>query len=183
MCINVCKGNCLVFYSTRPQINTCLLMASTFPESSLLVSWFNHERYINNATHYEGVCINDSNPSCFPDPSMTVRADITGRYSNRLYAYEPADMKLCKSESCFNAKNKLLHVTRLTASLVWFVSTVLSNMQRALKFLKTELWTQKPSRKDITSLRVTITLSFVYWRHETHCKALYKICSLSRLLR
>uniref|UniRef100_A0A8C2CWE5 Anterior gradient 2 n=1 Tax=Cyprinus carpio TaxID=7962 RepID=A0A8C2CWE5_CYPCA len=56
------------------------------------------------------VCLNDSNPSCFPDPSMTVRADITGRYSNRLYAYEPADMKL-----------------------------LLSNMQRALKFLKTEL--------------------------------------------
>ncbi|KTG02486.1 hypothetical protein cypCar_00002045, partial [Cyprinus carpio] len=46
----------------------------------------------------------------FVDPSMTVRADITGRYSNRLYAYEPADMKL-----------------------------LLSNMQRALKFLKTEL--------------------------------------------
>lgn len=27
---------------------------------------------------------------------MTVRADITGRYGNRLYAYEPGDMKLCK---------------------------------------------------------------------------------------
>ncbi|XP_051991931.1 anterior gradient protein 2 homolog [Xyrauchen texanus] len=46
----------------------------------------------------------------FVDPSMTVRADITGRYSNRMYAYEPADIKL-----------------------------LLSNMQRALKFLKTEL--------------------------------------------
>ncbi|XP_067281807.1 anterior gradient protein 2 homolog [Pseudorasbora parva] len=46
----------------------------------------------------------------FVDPSMTVRADITGRYANRMYAYEPADMKL-----------------------------LLSNMQRALKFLKTEL--------------------------------------------
>ncbi|KAI7798551.1 anterior gradient protein 2 homolog [Triplophysa rosa] len=44
------------------------------------------------------------------DPSMTVRADITGRYSNRMYAYEPNDIKL-----------------------------LLSNMQRALKFLKTEL--------------------------------------------
>lgn len=30
------------------------------------------------------------------DPSMTVRADITGRYSNRMYAYEPTDAKLCK---------------------------------------------------------------------------------------
>ena len=27
---------------------------------------------------------------------MTVRADITGRYSNRMYAYEPVDMKICK---------------------------------------------------------------------------------------
>ncbi|KAK1804936.1 hypothetical protein P4O66_019306 [Electrophorus voltai] len=46
----------------------------------------------------------------FVDPSMTVRADITGRYSNRMYAYEPSDLKL-----------------------------MLSNMQRAKKFLKTEL--------------------------------------------
>ncbi|KAL1255829.1 hypothetical protein QQF64_013890 [Cirrhinus molitorella] len=46
----------------------------------------------------------------FVDPSMTVRADITGRYANRMYAYEPGDMKL-----------------------------LLSNMQRAMKFLKTEL--------------------------------------------
>ncbi|XP_066531173.1 anterior gradient protein 2 homolog [Hoplias malabaricus] len=46
----------------------------------------------------------------FVDPSMTVRADITGRYSNRMYAYEPSDIKL-----------------------------LLSNMQRAMKFLKTEL--------------------------------------------
>ncbi|KAK0142355.1 Anterior gradient protein 2 [Merluccius polli] len=30
----------------------------------------------------------------FVDPSMTVRADIVGRYSNRMYAYEPADMKI-----------------------------------------------------------------------------------------
>lgn len=32
----------------------------------------------------------------FVDPSLTVRADITGRYSNRLYAYEPSDIPLCK---------------------------------------------------------------------------------------
>uniref|UniRef100_A0A8W4FA10 Anterior gradient 2, protein disulphide isomerase family member n=1 Tax=Sus scrofa TaxID=9823 RepID=A0A8W4FA10_PIG len=30
----------------------------------------------------------------FVDPSLTVRADITGRYSNRLYAYEPSDTAL-----------------------------------------------------------------------------------------
>ncbi|TRZ12454.1 hypothetical protein HGM15179_014659 [Zosterops borbonicus] len=30
----------------------------------------------------------------FIDPSLTVRADITGRYSNRLYAYEPSDISL-----------------------------------------------------------------------------------------
>uniref|UniRef100_A0A672HJR2 Uncharacterized protein n=1 Tax=Salarias fasciatus TaxID=181472 RepID=A0A672HJR2_SALFA len=33
----------------------------------------------------------------FPtDPSMTVRDDIIGRYSNRLYGYEAADMNVCK---------------------------------------------------------------------------------------
>ncbi|XP_023588047.1 anterior gradient protein 2 homolog isoform X1 [Trichechus manatus latirostris] len=35
----------------------------------------------------------------FVDPSLTVRADITGRYSNRLYAYEPSDVALCKFTS------------------------------------------------------------------------------------
>uniref|UniRef100_A0A5F4WED5 Anterior gradient 3, protein disulphide isomerase family member n=1 Tax=Callithrix jacchus TaxID=9483 RepID=A0A5F4WED5_CALJA len=30
----------------------------------------------------------------FVDPSLTVRADITGRYSNRLYTYEPQDLPL-----------------------------------------------------------------------------------------
>ncbi|EMP26611.1 Anterior gradient protein 2 like protein [Chelonia mydas] len=44
------------------------------------------------------------------DPSLTVRADITGRYANRLYAYEPSDIPL-----------------------------LYSNMQKALKLLKTEL--------------------------------------------
>lgn len=34
--------------------------------------------------------------SSFVDPSLTVRADITGRYSNRLYAYEPSDAPLRK---------------------------------------------------------------------------------------
>ncbi|XP_075907759.1 anterior gradient protein 2 homolog [Nelusetta ayraudi] len=46
----------------------------------------------------------------FVDPAMTVRADINGRYSNRMYAYEPSD-------------NKLL----------------LSNMKKAKKLLKSEL--------------------------------------------
>ncbi|KAL7976653.1 hypothetical protein Chor_008602 [Crotalus horridus] len=32
----------------------------------------------------------------FVDPALTIRADITGRYSNRLYAYEPQDIQLCK---------------------------------------------------------------------------------------
>uniref|UniRef100_A0A672HLA9 Anterior gradient 2 n=1 Tax=Salarias fasciatus TaxID=181472 RepID=A0A672HLA9_SALFA len=30
----------------------------------------------------------------FVDPSMTVRDDIIGRYSNRLYAYEPGDINI-----------------------------------------------------------------------------------------
>ncbi|XP_037549621.1 anterior gradient protein 2 homolog [Nematolebias whitei] len=46
----------------------------------------------------------------FVDPSMTVRADITGPYSNRMYAYEPGDIKL-----------------------------LISNMQKAKKLLKSEL--------------------------------------------
>ncbi|XP_006636103.1 anterior gradient protein 2 homolog [Lepisosteus oculatus] len=46
----------------------------------------------------------------FVDPSLTVRADITGRYANRLYAYEPSDINL-----------------------------LISNMQKAKKLLKTEL--------------------------------------------
>ncbi|XP_042362759.1 anterior gradient protein 2 homolog [Plectropomus leopardus] len=33
----------------------------------------------------------------FVDPTMTVRADINGRYSNRMYAYEPNDLRLLKS--------------------------------------------------------------------------------------
>ncbi|XP_019724332.1 anterior gradient protein 2 homolog isoform X1 [Hippocampus comes] len=33
----------------------------------------------------------------FVDPSMTVRADVTGRYANRMYAYEPNDVKLLKN--------------------------------------------------------------------------------------
>uniref|UniRef100_A0A3Q3K5T9 Anterior gradient 1 n=1 Tax=Monopterus albus TaxID=43700 RepID=A0A3Q3K5T9_MONAL len=32
----------------------------------------------------------------FVDPTMTVRADITSRYSNRMYTYEPGDLQLCK---------------------------------------------------------------------------------------
>ncbi|XP_077446509.1 anterior gradient protein 2 homolog [Stigmatopora argus] len=46
----------------------------------------------------------------FVDPSMTVRADVTGRYANRMYAYEPNDIKL-----------------------------LISNMQKAKKLLKSEL--------------------------------------------
>ncbi|XP_070841023.1 anterior gradient protein 2 homolog [Chaetodon trifascialis] len=46
----------------------------------------------------------------FVDPSMTVRADINGRYSNRMYAYEPSDLKL-----------------------------LMTNMKKAKKLLKSEL--------------------------------------------
>ncbi|XP_029104327.1 anterior gradient protein 2 homolog [Scleropages formosus] len=46
----------------------------------------------------------------FVDPSLTVRADITGRYADRLYAYEPSDVGL-----------------------------PISNMKKAKKLLKTEL--------------------------------------------
>ncbi|CAH2282539.1 Hypothetical predicted protein [Pelobates cultripes] len=46
----------------------------------------------------------------FVDPSLTVRADITGRYSNRLYTYEPNDLPL-----------------------------LIDNMKKALHLLQTEL--------------------------------------------
>lgn len=46
-----------------------------------------------------------------PDPSLTVRADITGRYSNRLYAYEPTDISLCKYSVLTHSGNILKAVT------------------------------------------------------------------------
>ncbi|XP_051949531.1 anterior gradient protein 2 homolog [Xyrauchen texanus] len=95
------------------------------PHSQALKNAFAEDKEIQNLADEEFIILNlvyettDKHLSpdgqyvpriLFVDPSMTVRADITGRYSNRMYAYEPADMKL-----------------------------LLSNMQRALKFLKTEL--------------------------------------------
>ena len=48
-----------------------------------------------------------------PDPSLTVRADITGRYSNRLYAYEPSDIALCKYSvllfTAFSVEQREIH--------------------------------------------------------------------------
>ncbi|XP_053900052.1 anterior gradient protein 3-like isoform X1 [Malaclemys terrapin pileata] len=46
----------------------------------------------------------------FVDPSMTVRADLTGKYKNRMYAYEPED-----------------------------ISNLIENMRRAKTLLHTEL--------------------------------------------
>uniref|UniRef100_A0A8B9S257 Uncharacterized protein n=1 Tax=Apteryx owenii TaxID=8824 RepID=A0A8B9S257_APTOW len=46
----------------------------------------------------------------FVDPSMTVRADITGKYGNRMYTYEPQD-----------------------------ISTLIENMRQAKSLLHTEL--------------------------------------------
>ncbi|MBN3291190.1 AGR3 protein, partial [Polypterus senegalus] len=43
----------------------------------------------------------------FIDPSMIVRADIAGKYSNRLYAYEPEDMDMLKIN--MRAAKQLLH--------------------------------------------------------------------------
>lgn len=39
----------------------------------------------------------------FVDPSMTVRADIVGKYGNRMYTYEPADVDFL-SENMMKAK-------------------------------------------------------------------------------
>ncbi|XP_047457078.1 anterior gradient 1 [Mugil cephalus] len=46
----------------------------------------------------------------FVDPSRTVRADITGKYANRLYTYSPDDMELLASNM---KKAKLLLHTEL----------------------------------------------------------------------
>ncbi|XP_046526301.1 anterior gradient protein 3 [Equus quagga] len=46
----------------------------------------------------------------FVDPSLTVRADLTGRYSNRLYTYEPQDLPV-----------------------------LIENMKKALKLIQSEL--------------------------------------------
>ncbi|XP_063159793.1 anterior gradient protein 3 [Candoia aspera] len=46
----------------------------------------------------------------FVDPSLTVRADIVGRYSNRLYTYEPQDLPV-----------------------------LIENMKKALRLIQTEL--------------------------------------------
>ncbi|XP_037693434.1 anterior gradient protein 3 [Choloepus didactylus] len=46
----------------------------------------------------------------FVDPSLTVRADITGRYFNRLYTYEPQDLPV-----------------------------LIENMKRALRLIQSEL--------------------------------------------
>lgn len=71
-------------------------MGSTFPESSLSVSVLNLKDDALKKISTKWQSEKNDLFTFFPDPSMTVRADITGRYSNRMYAYEPADMKLRK---------------------------------------------------------------------------------------
>ncbi|KAK5861412.1 hypothetical protein PBY51_022812 [Eleginops maclovinus] len=44
----------------------------------------------------------------FVDPSLTVRTNIKGRYSNLAYAYEPGDMKLL-AENMRKAKRLMQH--------------------------------------------------------------------------
>uniref|UniRef100_A0A8C4IYF5 Anterior gradient protein 3-like n=1 Tax=Dromaius novaehollandiae TaxID=8790 RepID=A0A8C4IYF5_DRONO len=40
----------------------------------------------------------------FVDPSMTVRADITGKYGNRMYTYEPQDISACNNLKFIQSK-------------------------------------------------------------------------------
>lgn len=56
---------------------------------------------------------------------MTVRADITGRYANRMYAYEPSDVKLCKC--CTH----LLSASRVRLFLTDYMFLSLSTEQHA----------------------------------------------------
>lgn len=73
---------------------------------------------------------------------MTVRADLVGRYSNRMYAYEPADLKI--REYSVSQPNEAHHKWKTyylinCLSSVHFPSPVLENMGKAKKLLKTEL--------------------------------------------
>ncbi|KAM6934534.1 LOW QUALITY PROTEIN: anterior gradient 1 [Xenentodon cancila] len=55
-------------------------------------------------------------PILFVDPSMTVRADIAGKYANHLYTYEPNDMEKCEClETFLNHSLRHSPVTRLQA--------------------------------------------------------------------
>lgn len=51
------------------------------------------------------------------DPSMTVRADVTGRYANRMYAYEPSDIKLCKCCSPYAVTRTCITMQFLSACI------------------------------------------------------------------
>lgn len=87
---------------------------------------------------------------------MTVRADITGRYANRMYAYEPSDIKLCKYQHLHllvSLAGFVQDTTKLTDSPS---SSVISNMQKAKKLLKSELWAR--ARDAETWSRVSDTM-------------------------
>lgn len=69
-------------------------MAATFPESSLLVCvTLPSADNKPTASLLMQFCVCSPHPA---DPSMTVRTDIKGKYSNRWYAYEPDDMADCE---------------------------------------------------------------------------------------
>lgn len=76
-------------------------------DDSVFWSWWLKQLKGFSTGHSSGadLCIqtacrsNRTNLPVPPDPTMTVRADINGRYSNRMYAYEPSDIKLCKWRS------------------------------------------------------------------------------------
>nr|CAG5957192.1 unnamed protein product [Menidia menidia] len=75
------------------------------PHSQALKKMFSEDDQLQKILDEDFIVLN-----LVVDPSMTVRADINGRYANRLYAYEPSDITLLKS-----------------------------NMQKAKKLLKSEL--------------------------------------------
>lgn len=77
-------------------------MATMFPESFLLVITVFENVHTSVRVKSDLTDLNSSEffnrcAVCLPaDPSMTVRTDITGRYSNHLYTYEPKDMDDCE---------------------------------------------------------------------------------------
>lgn len=105
----------------------------------------------------------DLSNSLSADPSMTVRADINGRYGNRLYAYEPTDMGLCEWIFLFF----LLFFPQNAFLYTQIFSSVFSNMEKAKKLLKSELWGAAAS---CPSWRRVVTPGSGIPQKTAHCK-------------
>lgn len=156
-----------VFHRKRRRTRTWPQMATTFPESSLLVNAVYEKVHISVRVKSG---LTDLNSSEFfnrwvvclsADPSMTVRTDITGRYSNHLYTYEPKDMNSCewiKEQGTAWFSFLLHHLWNWKSVNVsfTFVHPVAESMKKAKVLLKNELWAElQPAPQFSCSFPVT----------------------------